>query len=269
MASKTERITALEERLEALEALVKDPISLLTEALKTADAATLKSFMEVMNAVVTEHAPVSAEPATKKTKAPKEPTRAAANKEGPTSWNAEVKEVEEALVAEGKTRVKNKKTEELGEDEFNYDFLLKEASIRKNMKEKGMTREEAEVAAAEKAAAKEAKKASKAASETSSAHSVASAPAPKEKKPAAAPKAPKMKKAKTPAADEAAVAAVMEMGASDEDLAELATLGIFPRYLEDMPYYVDSTTNEVFAVEDGGICGSRIGVYNSKTGELK
>jgi hypothetical protein len=266
MASKTERITALEERLEALEALVNDPISLLTEALKTADAATLKSFMEVMNAVVTEHAPVSAAasaaaPATKKAKTPKEPTRAAANKEGPTAWNAEVKEVEEALVAEGKTRVK-KKTGELGEDEFNYDFLLKEASIRKLMREEGLERDAAEAKAAEKTAAKEAKKASKTASE---AGSVRSEPAPAVKKPAAK-KAPKVKKS---TADEAAVAAMKEMGASDEDLAELATLGIFPRYLEDMPYYVDSATNEVFQAEDGGICGSRIGVYNEKTGELK
>jgi hypothetical protein len=263
MASKTEKITALEERVTELEALLADPVSLLTEALKTADAAALKSFLAVMQGAIAEHVPETAPAA--KAKKEKKPTT---NKEGPSAWNAEVKEVETALLAEGKTRVK-KKTEELGEDEFNYDFLLKEASVRKMMREESIGREEAEVKAAEKTAAKEkkAKKASDSGSVSSkssgkSAKSLAAGAA-------AAPKPAKEPKKEKKSKEDEATKRAKKLGATAETLAELAEMDIFPQLVEDELYYIDKSNGETYAVNEDGSLDERVGVFNADSGEVE
>jgi hypothetical protein len=292
MASKTEKIAALEERMAELETLLADPLALFARALKSASAEEAKEWVLAAHEKIMAHkelwssgedaeAPAKAP---KGKKAPKEKKAATTNKEGPTVWNTFVSSVQREL-AEAAGVDRDSFFEDVDEDDAaavekaeakfkeaakkagaDWQVALKEASIQKKMTEKGLSREDAEAEAAaereKKGAAKAKKAASVASSEASSvrsAPSVASAPKPAKKAP----------KAKKPAVDETAVEMVKEAGASDEDLAELATLNIFPRLLEDMVYYMDLSSKEVYQVEEGGILGERIGVYNEKTGELK
>jgi hypothetical protein len=279
MASKTEKIAALEERMAELETLLADPLALFTHALKSASEEEAKEWVLAAHEKIMAHqeqwsseeaaeAPAKTPKGKKASKEKKAPTT---NKEGPTAWNSFVKTVQRELAAdagvdydsffedvdqddaEAVKKADAKFKEAAKKAGADWQVALKEASARKDAAE---GRDHA-ARVAEKAEKKAKKAASVAASEASSVRSTPSV------KPA------KAKKSKVPAQDETAVEMVKEAGASEEDLAELATLGIFPRILEDMVYYVDQSTKEVFSVEEGGICGERLGVYNEKKGTLE
>lgn len=289
MASKTEKIAALEERLSELETLLSDPLALFARALKSASAEEAKEWVLAAHEKIMAHTELwsspaeeaaEAAPAKKSKKAPKEKA-ATTNKEGPTAWNTLVQTTWRELAAEAGVDYDSffedvdmddaaevKKADAKFKDAAkkagaDYQTVLKEASARKDAAE---GRDHA-ARVAEKTAKREKKAASAAASETSSvrsAPSVASAPAaraaPKAKKAAAAPKKPKA---------DPAEAAAKKAGATAEYLAELATMSIFPRFAEDTLYYIDQDTNEAFVVEENGELGERVGLFDAENGTVE
>ncbi len=286
-------ITTLQKRVAELEAQMADPVSLLTESLKTADSATVKDFVEVMQQAIAAHlpaAPVSAKKSKKektvKEKAVKEEKEPKEKKEGPAKWNAFVKSVQRELAAaadvdhasffegvdeedtEAMEQAEKKFKEAAKEAGADWQTALKEASIQKKMEEKGLSREDAE----EEAAAEREKKAAKkdSASETASVASAASAAkaasAASAAKAAKAPKPKEKKAAKEKKTADPVAAAVKKAGVKEEYLAELATMSIFPRLVKDTLYYIDQDTNEAFAVEEGtGELGERLGLFDAES----
>jgi hypothetical protein len=212
------------------------------------------------------------------------------NSSGPTEWNLKVKEVQCELaelagvdyasffdgVGEDETAQKK------AQDAFNkaagavgagWQIAMKEASIRKKMEEKDLSREDAEAEAAAEAEKKTEKKAARKgsiASAGSDSASVASAPAPAEKP-------LKAKKAKE--AVSLAEAAGLEGEAEPKAKAkkekkakkvvdlrkqQLEEAGLIEKEIDGQLYIIEPESGEAFFPgEDGEILGERAGVYDA------
>ena len=198
-------IQKIQERLAALEAASSAPPSLAvyTEAMKRASKEEAVAWIRVCQELMDSHpeafpdreAPAAASAARPKASAaPKD--KKTTNSSGPTEWTLKVKEVQRELaelagvdyasffdgVAE-----EDGSTQKKAQDAFNkaagaagagWQIAMKEASIRKKVEEKGLSREDAEAEAAAEAEKKTEKKAARKGSVSGSdSGSVASAPA--------------------------------------------------------------------------------------------
>ncbi len=283
------------DRLTALEAAASAPPSLATymEAMKRASkeeaVAWIRACQEMMDlhpeAFEGRDAPSAARP--KASAAPKD--KKSTNSSGPTEWNLKVKEVQRELAEAagvdyasffdgvGEDEAAQKKAQ----DAFNkaagavgagWQIAMKEASIRKKMEEKGLSREDAEAEAAAEAEKKSEKKAVRKGSVSGSdSGSVASAPAEKPAKAKKAKKAASLAEAaglevEAPAEPKAKKEKKAKAKKEKVDLRkqQLEEAGLIEKEIDGQLYIIEPESGEAFLPgEDGEILGERVGVYDA------